>query len=506
MVNRGETGQPSRRKARWTKRLTRGGNLALLIGALAACGPIQSGDLFDPNFWANTPGRENSSAELGLAELAKGNYVTAEGEFNRALAANPKDVHALIGLGILYQNNGQITRAREMYEAVLAVRPDDTQQFVVWNNTETRPISEIASVNLALLESGGVLTDLGRPGGMAPASGGGAMDPFGAGPSGGGGTALLGRGAPPGMAGSTGGFGAPMANGQVGGASGMQPAGVNSTNAAALLSDADRSVVSRFGTLAALRDQGLITQDEFNIRRQANLGALLPLTTPPPAAGLDRPVPGAEQISARLRAIGRALELRAMTVSQHAAERSMILDALMPSAPVMVANPTPPPQGLMQAADSVRRLEVLRDQGFISSDEYTRERSAVEMAMQPRPPQGMTAPAGPNAAAPGANSAQMAAGEAMAKPSSGPRPGVHLASYRSEKAARDGWAQLKKNHPQQLGSLSMDIARVNMGAGKGTFYRLKAGPLTSASAAKDLCSQLKRRRQYCEPSTVNGAG
>lgn len=330
------------------------------------------------------------------------------------------------------------------------------------------------------------------------------MDPFGNSPSAGagGGSALLGRGAPPGMAGSTGGLGGQMAPGPAM----QQPAGVNSTNAAALLNDADRAVVSRFGTLASLRDQGLITQDEFNIRRGANLGALLPLTTPPPAAGLDRPVPGAEQISARLRAIGRALELRAMTVSQHSAERSMILDALMPSAPVMVANPTPPPQGLMQAADSVRRLEVLRDQGFISSDEYTRERSAVEMAMQPRPPQGATPQAGPQAAAPGAAGQQMAAKDAMAAPSGGPRPGVHLASYRSEKAARDGWATLKKNHPNQLGSLSMDIARVNMGAGKGTFYRLKAGPLTSAKAAQDLCSQLKRRRQYCEPSTVNSAG
>ena len=37
----------------------------------------------------------------------------------------------------------------------------------------------------------------------------------------------------------------------------------------------------------------------------------------------------------------------------------MILDALMPSAPVVVANPKAPPRGLMEAADAVRRLEQL---------------------------------------------------------------------------------------------------------------------------------------------------
>ena len=83
---------------------------------------------------------------------------------------------------------------------------------------------------------------------------------------------------------------------------------------------------------------------------------------------------------AGLRAIGRALEMRAISVTQHAAERNMILDALMPSAPVVVANPGAPPRGLLEAADAVRRLEPLRDPGYISSDEYVQERQALEIA------------------------------------------------------------------------------------------------------------------------------
>jgi len=77
--------------------------------------------------------------------------------------------------------------------------------------------------------------------------------------------------------------------------------------------------------------------------------------------------------------------MRAMTVSQHAAERGIILDALMAAAPVAVANPGQPPKGLMEAADSVRRLEALQAEGLVSSDEHARERAAIERALQAMP-------------------------------------------------------------------------------------------------------------------------
>ncbi|MDP6805093.1 MAG: hypothetical protein QF902_07140 [Rhodospirillales bacterium] len=141
-------------------------------------------------------------------------------------------------------------------------------------------------------------------------------------------------------------------------------------------------------------------------------------------------MPGTEQISGRLRAIGRALEMRAITVSQHGAERAMILDALMPAAPSVVANPGAPPQGLMEAADAVRRLEVLNQETLIGTDEYTRERTAIERAMQPEPMMRTSAAEGPQA---------LAAPDQAAAPS-GPSPAVHLASYRSQQAVDRGWA------------------------------------------------------------------
>lgn len=450
--------------------------------ALGACGLFQ-GNLFQESFWASSPLKQNDEAELGIAELAKGNYVTAEGHFQKALKRNPKDIHALLGAGILYHNTGQLTKAREMYEAVLAIRPDESQQFVVWSNISTRPASQIASVNLSLLDSGDVPGALGTgAAGRAPetpqpaaqpATPSMAPAPISPTPSG---SAMLGR--PPSRT-------APS--------TAPSPEPMPSAPAIGKFADADANMISRFATLRALRDQGLITQQEYNARRRANIGALLPLTSPPPAAGLDRPVPTTEQITGRLRAIGRALEMRAISVTQHSAERNMILDALMPSAPVVVANPAPPPQGLLEAADAVRRLEQLRDGGYITSDEYVKERQAIEAAMQPPPPEK------PKPTAMPAQPAAPAKEEAMAP--TAPQPAVHLASYRSRKQADRGWAQIKRAHTNLLGELEHQVTRVNLGK-KGVYYRLKAGPLESASAAKEMCRKLKRRRQFCQATVM----
>lgn len=436
---------------------------------LSACGGAMNSSLFQQSFWAGGPTAENSTAELGMAELAKGNYIEAETRFQAALKKNPQDIHALLGMGMLYQNNGQTTRARQMYEALLAIRPDESQQFVVWKNLKTRPISEIASVNLALIESGGVLTTMGRE-----------TDPS--------------MSEAPSMAMGQPIAGAPMPTAMTARAMPTEPVSQVPFAETTLprFAEADSNIVSRFKTLIALRDQGLITIEEYNTRRQANIGALLPLTSPPPAAGLDRPVPGTDQISGRLRAIGRGLEMRAISVAQHSAERSMILDAMMPAAPVSVANPGQPPQGLLQAADRVRWLEQLKEQGLITSDEYTRERTAIEGYMNPAP--SAPAPQSMGGAVP-LSASPAETGQPMKL--SGPQPGVHLASYRTRKDAERGWSQLRRAHKAELANLQSEITETNLGS-KGIFFRLKAGPLSDKGAADELCRQLKQRRQFCE--------
>lgn len=447
----------------------------VVVGTMLSGCALFDGDVFNESFWSSSPFKKNEQAELGIAELTKGNYVTADGYFQSALKSNPRDVHALLGAGILYQNTGQFVRAREMYEAVLAIRPEDSEQFIVLSEISTRPASQIASVNLSLLENGSRTQTAVAPV-SSPTSIGGAPT----------GDVFLGRAAP-----------------QIASAPSPMTSTQNSLSSlstpieAGKFTGRDVNIVSRFATIKALRDQGLITQQEYQQRRSSNIGALLPLTSPPPAAGLDRPVPSTEQISARIQAISRALEMRAISVSQHAAERSVILDALMSAAPVVVADPAAPPADLLQAADTVRRLELLRDGGYITSEEYTRERQAVELAVRPTPTNNPTPTAQASAAAP-----EKMTKKETATRASGPQPAVHLASYRSAKQAENGWKQIMRAHGNLLGKLEHEVSQVKLGS-KGTYFRLKAGPLQSVTDAKSLCTQLKRRRQFCDTTVMN---
>jgi len=444
---------------------------AIIVAAsvgLSGCAAVNDGSVFDGGFWSQSPimGRADS-ANLGVAELSKGNYPLAEAHFNKALKRNPQDPYALLGLGIVYQNTGRPTQARAAYESVVAVRPPDSMQMIVMNKIDPRSIREIASVNLALLDSGDLTAQM-ASGESAP---------------------MTSRPKPV--------VSNPLRPSQPT-ASSMMPQN-NMAQASGPMASAytpgERNIVNRFEALRALLDQDLITPEEYNVRRARNIGALLPLTQKRAAAGLDRPLPPTEQIVARLRAIKRALEMRAITITQHSAERNMILDALMPSNPTVLASPKGRPEGLMAAADSVRRLESMRASGLINSEEYAKERAAIEQGLQPVTPKS-SAMAAPNSGAMTKPTA-LSAGGGMAG-----GVGVHLASFKSRANANKGWAQLQRAHRSLLSGLKPTIKRVNLGRRKGTFYRLIAGPVASQGAASTLCRRLKARRQFCKPTEL----
>jgi len=74
---------------------------------------------------------------------------------------------------------------------------------------------------------------------------------------------------------------------------------------------------------------------------------------------------------------------------------------------------------------------------------------------------------------------------------------VQLAATRSSKRARNEWNRLKGKHLDLLGGLGLTINKVDLEAGKGTFYRLRAGPLADESKARELCSILAKRQVGC---------
>lgn len=74
---------------------------------------------------------------------------------------------------------------------------------------------------------------------------------------------------------------------------------------------------------------------------------------------------------------------------------------------------------------------------------------------------------------------------------------VQLAASRSEPAVKSEWDRLRRRHVDLLGDLRLQVMRIDLGATKGVFYRLRAGPLADEAAAQALCSRLKQRKLGC---------
>lgn len=81
--------------------------------------------------------------------------------------------------------------------------------------------------------------------------------------------------------------------------------------------------------------------------------------------------------------------------------------------------------------------------------------------------------------------------------------GVHLASYRKSEEAREGWRQLQRQNPDELGLLEPRVEQVTL-PGKGVFLRLIGGGFSSQDKAAALCESLNQKGFYCAVSSFNG--
>lgn len=96
---------------------------------------------------------------------------------------------------------------------------------------------------------------------------------------------------------------------------------------------------------------------------------------------------------------------------------------------------------------------------------------------------------------------------ALRPPPSAPQPApapitsgsyrIQLAAVRSQESAQQEWEKLKNAHSSVLGRLSSQIVRVDLGASRGVFYRIQAGPFGDADAARRSCNALKDRNVSC---------
>ncbi len=97
--------------------------------------------------------------------------------------------------------------------------------------------------------------------------------------------------------------------------------------------------------------------------------------------------------------------------------------------------------------------------------------------------------------------AKPAASPAPAAPAGSVQPKaifrVQLAAVRTMERAQQEWSRLRKKHSDLLEKFELSVTKADLGPGKGLFYRLRAGPLASEAAARDLCAKLAKRKVGC---------
>ena len=74
---------------------------------------------------------------------------------------------------------------------------------------------------------------------------------------------------------------------------------------------------------------------------------------------------------------------------------------------------------------------------------------------------------------------------------------IQIAAVRTREQAESEWARLKKMHGDVLAGYILNIVRVDLGADKGIFFRLRAGPIAGEDVAQALCQNLTKRKVGC---------
>lgn len=147
----------------------------------------------------------------------------------------------------------------------------------------------------------------------------------------------------------------------------------------------------------------------------------------------------------------------------------------------------------------------------IPTPEETPPATAADASPEPAPPPAAAEPTpAPPSPAPADKPAPETAPEkpAAQEPAASPPPPatsraaapggfrVQVGALRDQAAAEAEWARLQKRYPDQLGGLGRRIQRVDLGPGKGVFFRMQSGGVSEATAAA-ACTGLKSKGQPC---------
>ena len=318
---------------------------------LTACAVVDKKDTAEESNWFVRMFEKDGQGYADKATIAYSN-----GQFNKtleytteALKANPRNQQALLVGALAAEKIGRFNKARQYYEDLIIINGQETS-LLGSNNGQPQKISEIAKNNLrAITIAQSNLTIENRDGTkhFAISEDAGELQSK---------TTIANA----------------LSKKNIS-AVRTQPVGVDD-----IFTPQEQNIVSRFLILKELAEKDFITKDEFLSRRTANIGGLLPLTRKAPGVGIDQPAPSPDLIIERLEILKEGVETRAITPREFSVERDIIIEALMSPAPRQRIKNKAPSKNILDAANDMRRLEVLYDLNLITEKEKESEQKAIE--------------------------------------------------------------------------------------------------------------------------------
>jgi len=347
--------------------------LALITSALSSCGIVngvkavnemnnieQDAKIAHPTYsWEDKAKDLNLGqyeADQAMLALLKGDFIRAEQQVREALAKNPQQPYALMTGAIIYEQIGRPNRARQYYEDLVLLNSTDVSILSNLKSLSPQAIFATAKERLNKLniqESKIVIEDKkgNKEFNISKEIAASQIEKN------------LEK----------------LEKLKINKKVEQTPLATQENNITSdeLFTQSEKFAISRFATFKELAEKGLITKQEFLKSRNANKGALLPLTSAPPAIGYNLKVPASDVIVDRFSILKDGLENRSITPKAYNTERVTILEALLPSNPKKRAKPIASPSGILESAKTLRKLQTLKEMGLITQNELDLEQKAI---------------------------------------------------------------------------------------------------------------------------------
>ena len=186
-------------------------------------------------------------------------------------------------------------------------------------------------------------------------------------------------------------------------------------------------------------------------------------------------------------------------------ESEPVVERLLPPPEEPAARPAPPPPPPPPPGETVAEAEPQAPAATAEPEPAAEPESSGETApspqSEPEVAQTLVVPSPPSPPP-----LARAEPEAEAPPDPAPDPPIaaeggayriQLASFRDREAVDRGWKAFLAKAPILLVDLIPDVQEVDLGPERGTFYRLRAGPMRSREAAEKLCELLGEKDMEC---------